>query len=107
MAEVSTAPNEVELLGKNNGPVAWVQYAAARGILGGIGRMPRGLQTLYVSVLAHLARRFDARHTDAKGNGADGFRMWVGARKVRPFAKVEGAKVAAIVEHHLRIALEE
>lgn len=65
MAEVSTAPNEVELLGKNNGPVAWVQYAAARGILGGIGRMPRSLQTLYVSVLAHLARRFDARHTDA------------------------------------------
>jgi len=65
MAEAATAPNEVELLGKNNGLAAWVQYAAARGILGGISRMPRGLKELYVSILALLARRFDARHSDA------------------------------------------
>ena len=45
----------------------------------------------------------DARYTDTKGNGAYGFRMWIGARKVCPFAKVESAKVATVVEHHLRM----
>ena len=65
MTEVTTPANEVELLGKNNGPAAWVQYAAARGILGGISRMPRGLQELYISVLARLARSLDKRHSNS------------------------------------------
>ena len=65
MVDEATLSSEVELLGNNNGPAAWVQYAAARGILGGISRMPRGLQGLYISVLALLARRLDKRHSDA------------------------------------------
>ena len=65
MLDEATLSSEVELLGNNNGPAAWVQYAAARGILGGISRMPRGLQGLYISVLALLARRLDKRHSDA------------------------------------------
>ena len=65
MADALTSVSEVELLGKDNGPVAWMQYAAVRGILGGISRMPRGLQTLYVSALARLARSLDKRHSNA------------------------------------------
>ena len=65
MAELATSPELADMLGKNNGPAAWVQYAAARGILGGISRMPRGLQSLYISALARLARSFDKRHSNA------------------------------------------
>ena len=65
MAEVATVPAGIELLGKENGPAAWVQYLAARALLGGMSRMPRGAQALVVGGLARLARRLDARHSNA------------------------------------------
>ena len=64
MAELSTV-RDADMLGKKNGPSAWVQYLAARALLGGVSRAPRLLQTLLVGGLARLARAVDKRHSNA------------------------------------------
>ena len=53
------------MLGKKNGPGAWIQYIAARCLLGGASRMPRGLQSVLVGGLARIARSVDKRHSNA------------------------------------------
>ncbi|MDE0892436.1 MAG: hypothetical protein OSB14_09650, partial [Planctomycetota bacterium] len=54
-----------ELLGSRNGVTAWVQYFAARALLGSVSRLPLSLQRALVGCLARMARRFDTRHSDA------------------------------------------
>lgn len=65
MSESSRADNAGELLGSRNGVAAWAQYFAARALLGGVSRLPLCLQRCLINGLARVARRFDARHSDA------------------------------------------
>jgi len=65
MAESATSPETVDLLGKNNGPSAWAQYLAARALMGGMSRAPRGAQSVVIGALARLARNLDTRHSNA------------------------------------------
>jgi KDO2-lipid IV(A) lauroyltransferase len=51
--------------GVHHGPLAWAEYLAARGALGGLGRLPYALQCTLVAGIARLARRVDRRHTRA------------------------------------------
>lgn len=65
MSARTVEASSAELLGKDNGPTAWVQYLLARVLLGGVSRLPRGAQRVLVAGLARLARRLDARHSGA------------------------------------------
>ena len=50
----------------------------------------------------------DARHTDAEGNGADGFLRRRVFGNVAPFLKIEGVKRAVLgVDDDLRLALKQ
>ena len=65
MVEATSSDNSEELLGSRNGVTAWAQYFAARAFLGGVSRLPFGLQTRLVGGLARVARRLDVRRSDA------------------------------------------
>ena len=65
MLKGSVSENPEELLGSRNGVTAWVQYFAARALLGGVGRLPSWLQRPLVGGLARIARRLDARRSNA------------------------------------------
>ncbi len=65
MVEAVSPENNEELLGSRNGINAWVQYFAARALLGGVSRLPLCLQSCFIEGLARVARRVDVRHSDA------------------------------------------
>ena len=52
-------------LGTRSGVGAWIESCFVRGLMGGLSRLPRGLQEGLVSGAAHLAARLDRRHSDA------------------------------------------
>lgn len=52
-------------IGDRNGPMAWVEYLAARAGLESATRLPRGVQMASASALARVARRVDRRHSDS------------------------------------------
>lgn len=53
------------VLGENGGPLAWIEYVAARAFLGGVARIPRAVQTPILSVFARLAKAVDRRRSEA------------------------------------------
>jgi lauroyl/myristoyl acyltransferase len=65
MVEVSSPEKNEDLLGSRNGVTAWLQYFAARALLGGVSRLPFCLQKRLIGGLARVARRLDARHSNA------------------------------------------
>lgn len=64
----SPAPGAVSVpdaLGVRSGPLAWVEYALVRGVLGIVTRLPWSWQLAIAGGLARLARRLARRHSDA------------------------------------------
>ena len=53
------------VLGERGGPLAWIEYAAARAFLGGVARIPRPIQTRILSVVARIAKGIDRRRSEA------------------------------------------
>jgi hypothetical protein len=53
------------VLGENGGPIAWIEYVAARAFLGGVARIPRAIQSPFLSVFARLAKAVDRRRSEA------------------------------------------
>ncbi len=92
-----------------------IQFATIKGFPAVLAGILVALVNVVSGELDLLARHTivdhqqdDTRYSDTKGYGPDGFRMWFGTRKVRPFAEGEGAKVIVVtVENHLCMALKE
>ncbi len=51
--------------GPRGGVAAWLEYAAGRGALGMLSRLPEGARETLIEGLARLARRVDRSHSDA------------------------------------------
>jgi KDO2-lipid IV(A) lauroyltransferase len=54
-----------EVLGDRNGPLAWLQYALVRAVLGVVTSVPDRPRDALVAGIARLGARFDRRHSDA------------------------------------------
>lgn len=54
-----------DVLGTRAGPLAWVEYGAARSLFGLLARLPHGAQERLFAALAHVARALDRRRSDA------------------------------------------
>ena len=53
------------VLGNRGGALAWIEYAAARAVLGALSRLPLALRRPFVGFFARAARAFDRRRSDA------------------------------------------
>jgi KDO2-lipid IV(A) lauroyltransferase len=53
------------VLGARGGAFAWIEYVAARAVLGGVARIPRAVQTPILAVFARLAKAVDRRRSAA------------------------------------------
>lgn len=51
--------------GTRTGVFAWLESVLAEGTLGGLSRLPAGAQDALVGAMARIARRVDARHSEA------------------------------------------
>ncbi len=54
-----------DVLGNRGGLLAWIEYAAARGLLGTLSRLPEAPREALVSAFARLAHAADRSHSDA------------------------------------------
>ncbi len=54
-----------DVLGTRAGPLAWLEYGAARALFGFLARLPHGAQQRLFTGLALLARALDRRRSDA------------------------------------------
>jgi len=54
-----------DALGTRGGALAWLEYAASRGALGALSRLPDAPREAFVAAFARLARRVDRSHSDA------------------------------------------
>jgi lauroyl/myristoyl acyltransferase len=54
-----------DALGERSGARAWLEYAAGRGALSLVPRLPDAARERFVEALARLARRVDRSHSDA------------------------------------------
>jgi Kdo2-lipid IVA lauroyltransferase/acyltransferase len=52
-------------LGARGGLMAWLEYGFVRALLGGVSRLPDGVQRAFVGGAARLAAKVDKRHGDA------------------------------------------
>lgn len=53
------------VLGTRNGPLAWIEYALARSVLGSLSRLPLGLRRPVVGAIARAAKTVDRRRSQA------------------------------------------
>jgi len=56
-------PEPAPLHGRRNGPVAWAEYLAVRGLLGGLSRLPVPARRWFVEGTARVLRRCDRRRS--------------------------------------------
>ncbi|MCY2961647.1 MAG: lysophospholipid acyltransferase family protein [Planctomycetota bacterium] len=54
-----------DALGERGGAMAWLEYAAGRGALGVLSRLPDGPREAFIGAFARLAVRVDRSHSDA------------------------------------------
>lgn len=54
-----------EVLGARGGALAWLEYAAARGLMGVLSRLPDGPREAFIDGFARLAMRVDRSHSNA------------------------------------------
>ncbi|MBL8861759.1 MAG: lysophospholipid acyltransferase family protein [Planctomycetes bacterium] len=87
-------------LGDRGGLLAWLEYAAGRGALGLLSRLPDAPREALVEGCARLARRVDRSHSDA---ARDFLRTACGP--AIPEAEIE-ARVLQAWRHFLRITIE-
>lgn len=80
--------DEDQNLGRRGGPVAWLEAQAVGLLLGGVGRLPRGLQRALLGGLSRVALRLDRRHTEA---ARDYLRTALGPEAARDDGLIRGS----------------